>query len=560
MITFLKILFATSFILVVAIICLPIFIDKEKVVSKIEETLIDQYKINITFDKDIELNFLPYPKIKIKKIYFFDNNVGLKVKAKKINLSSSWRSIVNFKPEIKSLEVISPEITFKNTKKITKNNLKNFVGLQPNDNYKKFKDILKNFELLKFKNGTIFFNNKKNYTITNFDLIFKGGKLIISKGSFEINKLNSQIIFDLVENKEDMFNFIIQQKLNNKNKVDYKGRLSFYDNNLLVDGDVRSDVLNLSEFLIITNQISLLKNNKIRKVKNFEIKQSINLNFIIKSLSYKNFVFDDTNFKIFMNGKKVNISKLETNFLQSKILSDSLYLIDEKTYSGEILLKNFLIKREYFGKSKIDLYDGFSDCQINYFMSFKNKSFNNILKSINSNGNCKIGKIRLSGINFSEIASKVDEVEDFQSLVKLISSKNLGTESMLDNTNIKFSTKSGIVNIESINSLHKNLKFSSHGKYKILEDRISLKSKAYFMTKKFKTLPPLGINIEGTSDSYDLSYDFENLKEKLFNESINKILKKKKSIILDPKKIKKLIDKNIQKELDAGKIIDMFLN
>ena len=74
-------------------------------------------------------------------------------------------------------------------------------------------------------------------------------------------------------------------------------------------------------------------------------------------------------------------------------------------------------------------------------------------------------------------------------------------------------------------------------------------------SKKFKTLPPLGINIEGTSDSYDLSYDFENLKEKLFNESINKILKKKKSIILDPKKIKKLIDKNIQKELDAGKII-----
>ena len=39
-----------------------------------------------------------------------------------------------------------------------------------------------------------------------------------------------------------------------------------------------------------------------------------------------------------------------------------------------------------------------------------------------------------------------------------------------------------------------------------------------------------------------------------------RFLKEKKSIILDPKKIKKLFKKNIEKELNADKIIDFFIN
>ena len=123
----------------------------------------------------------------------------------------------------------------------------------------------------------------------------------------------------------------------------------------------------------------------------------------------------------------------------------------------------------------------------------------------------------------------------------------MGQTSKFKKINLNFNVKRGFFNIESLKAFHPNLIINSDGKYNILKDDLSLKSKAYFKTHKYNDLPPLGVNLNGPLKNYKISYDFESLKQKLFNKGVNEILKEKKSIILDPKKIKKLFKKILKK-------------
>ena len=54
-----------------------------------------------------------------------------------------------------------------------------------------------------------------------------------------------------------------------------------------------------------------------------------------------------------------------------------------------------------------------------------------------------------------------------------------------------------------------------------------------------------------------MKYDFEALKQELFNKGIKKILKEKKTIIIDPAEIKKLFDK---KKINPDDIFELFKN
>ena len=64
----------------------------------------------------------------------------------------------------------------------------------------------------------------------------------------------------------------------------------------------------------------------------------------------------------------------------------------------------------------------------------------------------------------------------------------------------------------------------------------------------------------GPPSTPEVSYDLSELKQKIFNEGVKKILKEKKSIIVDPDAINDFLKKNLKKELDPNKIIDLFSN
>ena len=98
---------------------------------------------------------------------------------------------------------------------------------------------------------------------------------------------------------------------------------------------------------------------------------------------------------------------------------------------------------------------------------------------------------------------------------------------------------------------------NSFGSFNLLNNDINLKNKAYIKTSKFKKLPPLGINISGKIDDYSIKYNFEDLKQELFNKSVKKILDESKSIIIDPNEIKKMFN---NKSFNPNSILDLFEN
>ena len=91
---------------------LPFFIDKQKIATLIEDRLKNDFEVNLTFDKNISLNFFPKPTLKIYSIKFIEDKSNMEIVADKINLVATWKSLFNLKQEIESLEVFYPILNF----------------------------------------------------------------------------------------------------------------------------------------------------------------------------------------------------------------------------------------------------------------------------------------------------------------------------------------------------------------------------------------------------------------------------------------------------------------
>ena len=112
MLRFLKFSFFIFTIFLILVAILPFFVDKQKIATLIEDKLKNDFEVNLTFDKDISINFFPKPTLKIFSIKYLDDKSNIELIADKINLVATWASIINLKPEIESLEVFSPIINF----------------------------------------------------------------------------------------------------------------------------------------------------------------------------------------------------------------------------------------------------------------------------------------------------------------------------------------------------------------------------------------------------------------------------------------------------------------
>ena len=125
MLRFLKLSFFIFTVFLILVAILPFFIDKQKIAVLIEDRLKSDFEVNLTFDKNISLNFFPKPTLKIYSIKYIDDKSNTELIAEKINLVASWTSIINLEPEIETLEIFSPTINFNQKKNMLKNNIRN---------------------------------------------------------------------------------------------------------------------------------------------------------------------------------------------------------------------------------------------------------------------------------------------------------------------------------------------------------------------------------------------------------------------------------------------------
>ena len=554
MFRFLKLFFGIVFLFLTISLVAPLFIDKQNFIKLFEEKINSELNGEISFNQDIGVTFLPFPTVKINSLKYSDNQ-KIDLNIKKINISISWASIFDLKPEITNMEIFSPNLKiFKNKKLTQTQNLKINISNKDEFFFKKVKKISKKFQIIKINDGLIKFENQKNFNVKNFNAVLKGKDGLNANGKLNLENLNLKVIFDFINIQENEFDLIIQTKVNEKNKLDFSGKINFFNNDYSLDGKIKSDFLNLNELLFINKQLTTLNKNNhilINAINNPNKK----INFYIKSLLVKDILFKETKFTVLDLYPIFRVENFVSKFENSSITGLSLIHLKTNKVTGELNIDDFQVKENYFGKTKYDLLEGVLNCSLkfNYLIG----KYKNNLKSFLSNGTCKTEKIKLKGVNIDKIANKIDNIQNFSSLINIFNSTAFEGNSIIDFVKINFLTKNGFLQIKDGTASHKNIELKTNGNFNIINDNFSFKTNAYFKTNKFKKLPALGINISGKINDYKVKYDFEALKQELFNKGIENILKENKSIIIDPSEIKKLFDK---KSINPDAIFDLFKN
>ncbi len=553
MFRFLKLFFGIVFLFLTILLVAPLFIDKQNFIKLFEDKINSELNGEISFNQDIGVTFLPFPTVKINSLKYSDNQ-KIDLNIKKMNISISWASIFDLKPEITNMEIFSPNLKIFKNKKISKTqNLKINISNKDEFFFKKVKKISKKFQIIKINDGLIKFENKKNFNVKNFNAVLKGKDGLSANGKLNLENLNLKVIFDFINIKENEFDLIIQTKVNEKNKLDFSGKINFFNNDYSLDGKIKSDFLNLNELLFINKQLTAL--NKNNHILINAINTNKKINFYIKSLLVKDILFKETKFTVLDLYPIFRVENFVSKFENSSITGLSLINLKTNKVTGELNIDDFQVKENYFGKTKYDLLEGVLNCSLkfNYLIG----KYKNNLKSFLSNGTCKTEKIKLKGVNIDKIAKKIDNIKNFSSLINIFNSTTFEGNSIIDFVKINFLTKNGFLQIKDGTASHKNIELKTNGNFNIINDKFSFKTNAYFKTNKFKKLPALGINISGKINDYKVKYDFEALKQELFNKGIENILKENKSIIIDPSEIKKLFDK---KSINPDAIFDLFKN
>ena len=109
MLKLIKLFFGVIFFLLIISFIIPFFIDKQKFVKLIEEKIRAEFNADVSFNQDIGVTFLPFPTLKINSLNYSDNE-KIDIEVKKVNISISWSSIFDLKPQVTNMEILSPNL------------------------------------------------------------------------------------------------------------------------------------------------------------------------------------------------------------------------------------------------------------------------------------------------------------------------------------------------------------------------------------------------------------------------------------------------------------------
>ena len=319
MIKLVKFLLGSLILLCFLIFIASFFVEKKKFVDLIEQQIKQEFGADISFNDDVSLHFVPFPSVKINSLKYIKKNLELYVE--KLNISLTWSSILDLKPEINNLELHSPFLKWDGNLKLSE---KFLVKVNSNNDKlsSKLNEISKKFDLIKIYDGRAEIKNQKIERINSFNAVIRGKNNLRANGDFFLVNLNSSLRFDLSQGNPNEFNLIMQQKINEKNKIDFIGKVNLFDNDFSLNGNVQSDLLNLDELLLFNKSLSLLKNNQLISI-NSNIKTNKKINFFIKKLLLKDLTFNNTKFLLLISNSAYNITNFSSRFDESIITGNS---------------------------------------------------------------------------------------------------------------------------------------------------------------------------------------------------------------------------------------------
>ena len=255
MIKFLKYLLVSLTSLIVLLSILPLFFDKEKIYEDIEKIANQKLQQKISFDKNVEINFFPVPKVIISNVQYKDKQGRFTTNSKKVKVFSSWLSIFQLNPKVHSIELISPKIEFNYYNRFSQRGLKVLTGGKTNNYHDKFNYFKKKIDELSISNGEITINSKdKIYKFNSVEmtLMVKNNSKVYSKGDFNLEnfplKFNFKFnTYDLKEIDLDLIPYF-----NKKNILHTSGKIFFENNIFNFRGKSFSKLIELDNFFLVS--------------------------------------------------------------------------------------------------------------------------------------------------------------------------------------------------------------------------------------------------------------------------------------------------------------------
>ena len=554
----LKIFLFISACTILILTILPIFLDKKKIITAINSKIKNELDLNVNLGEDLKLTFFPLPELQFSNLVFKDESKGLYIKIIEAEIISTWRSLIKLDPQIKEVRLNYPTVRLKSNKEIV-GDLKVFVRNNENDNDLNLKKFFSSFQNLKIKNGKVEFEpNKKKHVFENIDLGIKSTDYTELKADINYKNIKSFIKLDAKTKNFKDFDYTVNKLFDNKNEIFGSGKVKFDKNKLNVRGNLNSEKLDIEQISKIIAFINKpLKRNNIFQVNavlpRIDIKMKLNFDkIILKGITMKNLYSE-----IFIDGATISFRNSRAKYLDSTIKVNAKYSNDNKKLKGKISIFDYLVEDKLLGNSEFYLKDTSFDCDSEFLIT--NKRTEQFLDKFHATGECISANANIVGININKISEKVDNIETFQDFFDLFNKNKIKGNTALDSINFIFKVKDSVFFLNKLEAVQKNIKVLSNGKYLIYGDSLDLKNNIFIKTKKFKNLPSFQVSVKGNSKDYKVSYNFEKIKSAILNDGINTILKKQKKIVINPKELKNLIDKN-SKNFKPEKIIDLFLN
>ena len=554
----LKYLIVIAVTIVALFLGLVLSIDQEKFIQKINDKIRSDFGKEIQYDHEIELNFFPFPQIKLKRIEYFDRILNLDLKVKELSLTSSWRSILVLDPEIKNLYLFEPELNI-TQKKVTKTRF--ILVNNPKDSFADIQNLAKKFKKVIIEDGVLTFDRGGTF----HELKNLNGSLNIANYydlqlKFYYSNIKSNFNSKILGSFEDSFKYQVDQSFLNKNKVFYNGNINFKDKTL-IDGKVSSKKLNLDEVFILLSRLNNLKNSNyqlVNNTKNHLLEAKFDVD--IAKINFKDKPLEFTTFQIIFKDNNLFIKNFISNYLNSRLKLESKYNLISKKLNGKINTQDLLIDESFFQpKSKFKIKKAIFTCNMDYKFdnSVKKKSLKNF--SINK-GICKSNNLAISGIDVKNIISKVDNINTFQDFFNLFNLKKFGGDTQLETMFFKFKLSNNKLSISDFETRNEVIKIRSSGDYNVISKDLNADNKISLKTKKFPSLPQFSVFLNGNLENYKVTYDFDKVKAVLLKKGIDNLIGKRKKIIINPKSIDKILKDNPIKELNTEKLFDLFLD
>ena len=554
----LKILLLISACLILILTILPIFLDKKKIITAINSKIKNELNLNVDLGEDLKLTFFPLPELKFSNLVFKDESKGLYIKIIEVEIISTWRSLIRLDPIIEEVRFNYPTVTFKNNKK-TVGDLKVFVRNSENDNDINLKKIFSSFKNFKVKNGKVeFVPNGKKHVFENIDLKIRSAGFTELRADVDYKNLKSLIKFDIKTETFNDFDYTVNKLFDNKNEIYGSGKIKFDKNKLNIRGNLNSEKLDVDQITKILALINKpLKGKHIFQVNAMLPKVNINMKLKIDKFISNGIIMKNLYSEVLADGDSIFFKNSRANYLNSAIKANAKYSKVNEKIKGKISIFDYFVEDELFGNSKFYLNNTSFDCDSEFLIT--NKRTKQFLDKFYVTGECISANANIVGININKISDKIDNIETFQDFFNLFNKNELKGNTTLDSINFTFKVKDSIFFLNQLEAIQKNIKVLSNGQYHIYDDSLDLKNNIFIKTKKFKNLPSFQVLVNGNSKNYKVGYNFDKIKSAVLNDGINTILKKQKKIVINPKSLKNLIDKN-SKDLKPEKIIDLFLN